>query len=58
MTHCAMIGGFARDGGGRFLALSIDAVVRLGAYHSQYTPFVATGCGASVQAPEERRPSA
>jgi CO/xanthine dehydrogenase Mo-binding subunit len=40
----------ALDRDGRFLALSLHTVVRLGAYLSQYTPFVATVCGASVQA--------
>jgi len=40
----------ALDRDGRFLALSLHTVVRLGAYLSQYTPFVATACGASVQA--------
>jgi len=40
----------ALDPDGRFLAFSVDTTVRLGAYLSQYTPFVATACGASVQA--------
>lgn len=39
----------ALDAECRFLALSIDTIVGLGAYLSQYTPFTATTCGAAVQ---------
>lgn len=40
----------ALDGSGRFLALSVQATVNLGAYLSQYAPLTATGVGAPVQA--------
>ncbi|GJD49703.1 Carbon monoxide dehydrogenase large chain [Methylobacterium crusticola] len=40
----------ALDAEGRFLALSVQSTVNLGAYLSQYTPLTATGVGAPVQA--------
>ena len=39
----------ALDKEGRFLALSVNPTVDLGAYFSQLTPLVATGVGAPVQ---------
>jgi len=40
----------ALDADGSFLAIRVHITVNLGAYLSQYSPFVATGCGAPVQA--------
>ena len=40
----------ALDADGSFLAVRVHITVNLGAYLSQYSPFVATGCGAPVQA--------
>ena len=40
----------ALDADGCFLAIRVQITVNLGAYLSQYSPFVATGCGAPVQA--------
>jgi carbon-monoxide dehydrogenase large subunit len=40
----------ALDADGSFLAIRVQITVNLGAYLSQYSPFVATGCGAPVQA--------